>query len=264
VTRLAQYGDLYPNVRMSRDDQGILEVTLHSGGDSLRWTWDLLLQLGEAFRDIARDPETRVVVMAGTGHEYVGPRADDPGTRFEEQALRLTGSKQIPPQALIEAYRNTREMQNALLDISVPVVGAVNGPVLRHCELALWSDVIVASEDASFEDSAHFELQGMVPGDGMQIVATMLMGVNRARSFLLTGEVIDAEEAKRLGMVAEVRPKDEVLDRAREIARQIAKKPDGALIQTRALITHPIKKQVLELSMLGLQMAGLANLAQRQ
>jgi enoyl-CoA hydratase/carnithine racemase len=174
---------------------------------------------------------------------------------------KLGGKSGLTASSLAEGLAIVREMQNAILDVPVPTVCAVNGPVLRHCELALWADVIVASDDASFEDSVHFDLQGLVPGDGMQIIATMLMGINRARSFLLTGEVLDAQEALRLGMVAELAAKDQVLARALEIARKIAEKPDITLRHTRAILTMPIKKMVLEYATVGLQLEATAMLA---
>jgi 6-oxocamphor hydrolase len=259
VANYETYRDRYPSVRMSRDESGILEVMLHTKGDSLRWSFDLIEQFARAFRDVASDKANRVVVLTGTGREYVGPRANVPEGQIASMTQKMGSAPD--PNFFVTGSGNAREMQNALLDVAVPVICAVNGPVLRHCELALWADVVIASEDASFEDSAHFDLQGLVPGDGMHIIATMLMGINRARYFLLTGEVIDAKEALRLGLVGEVHPKEKVLARAHELARKFAQKSDPTLRHTRALLTHPIKKQVLELASLGLLMESMAKLA---
>ena len=63
---------------------------------------------------------------------------------------------------------------------------------------------------------------GIVPGDGVHVWWPMVLGPNRARHFLLTGDEIDAAEAKRLGVVAEVVPHDQVLTRAWDIARTLA------------------------------------------
>jgi enoyl-CoA hydratase/carnithine racemase len=203
-----------------------------------------------------------VVLLTGTGDEFVGPRTDVAEGQFGGMSERCSGANS--PSAILAGVADAREMQNALLDIAVPVVCAVNGPVLRHCEPALCADVIVASEDASFEDSAHFALQGLVSGDGTAIISAMLMGVNRARSFLLTGEVIDAAEALRLGMVTEVLPKDQVFERAHEMARKLATKSDAALRNVRALLTYAIKKQVLELATLGFQLETTAMFVSRE
>jgi 6-oxocamphor hydrolase len=100
----------------------------------LRYTWDLLHQFGRAFRDIARDPGNRVVLLTGTGDEFVGPRADVAEGQFSGMSERFSGANVPSPSAILAGVADAREMQNALLDIAVPVVCAVNGPVLRHCE----------------------------------------------------------------------------------------------------------------------------------
>jgi enoyl-CoA hydratase/carnithine racemase len=132
-----------------------------------------------------------------------------------------------------------------LMNIEVPVIGAVNGPAWRHSELPLLADIVIASEDAAFQDGAHFQ-GGLVPGDGVHVVYPMLLGTNRARYFLLTGQVIDARDALRLGLVAEVLPKDKVLPRAWELARDIAAKPEVLVRHTRAVLAEPIKRQLQE------------------
>ena len=82
-------------------------------------------------------------------------------------------------------------------------------------------DIVLASETAEFQDSAHFPT-GLVPGDGMHIIYPLLLGPNRGRYFLLTGQIIAARQAHELGLVGEVLPKDRVLARAWELAEQLA------------------------------------------
>lgn len=86
----------------------------------------------------------------------------------------------------------------------------------------------------------------------------MLLGINRARAYMLTGEVITAEEALRWGLVKEVLPQERVLERAWELARRIAEKSDSTLRFTRSLMVQPIKKQTLELQGMGLAYEALA------
>ena len=82
------------------------------------------------------------------------------------------------------------------LNIEVPVISAVNGPAWRHSELPLLADIVLAADTAQFQDSAHFT-GGLVPGDGMHIVYPLLLGVNRARYFLLTGTDSHGAEGAR-------------------------------------------------------------------
>lgn len=114
----------------------------------------------------------------------------------------------------------------------------------RHAELALMCDIVIAADDATFEDTAHFHLGSIVPGDGINIVYTMLMGLNRARYLMLTGQVLSAREAKDMGLIAELLPRHELLPRAWELAEQLAKKPEFLLRYTRMVSFTTISRGV--------------------
>src|SRR5580700_5556828 len=105
--------------------------------------------------------------------------------------------------------------------------------------------------------SAHFASE-VVPGDGMHIVYPLLLGMNRGRYFLLTGQTLDAKKALEFGLVAEVHPPDKVLARAWEIAEDLAKKPTLALRYTRLLLTEMLRRQMHDLLGYGLGMELLA------
>ena len=92
----------------------------------------------------------------------------------------------------------------------------------------------------------------------MHIVYPMLLGMNRARYFLLTGQVIRAQEAKALGLVAEVLPADRVLPRAWELAESLAKRPPLLLRYTRLMFTEELRRRMHELLGYGLAMESLA------
>ncbi|MFI4986114.1 MAG: enoyl-CoA hydratase/isomerase family protein [Alphaproteobacteria bacterium] len=233
--KLRDYAEKYPSVRMRRED-GILEATLHTNGGSLQWGLGPHAELPDAFQDIAGDRETKVVILTGTGAEFSGPRV-----------VPSDGHPLFPTRPTATFTENLisegRRMLMNLLAIEVPVISAVNGPAWRHSEVPLLADIVIAADTAAFQDSAHFP-GGLVPGDGVHVVYPMLLGVNRARYFLLTGQTIAAEEAHRLGLVAEVLPKEKVLPRAWELARGIAKKPEVLVRHTRAVLTEPIKRRL--------------------
>ena len=92
---------------------------------------------------------------------------------------------------------NGRALLLNLLNIKVQVIAAINGPAWRHCEIPLLSDIVLASDTTQFQDSAHF-MSGMLPGDGMHVLMPLLMGMNRGRYFLLTGQTLSAQEALSL------------------------------------------------------------------
>ena len=99
---------------------------------------------------------------------------------------------------------------------------------------------------------------GLVPGDGMHVVYPLLLGVNRARYFLLTGETIDAARAHELGLVAEVLPPDKLMARAWQLAEDMAARPKSLLRLSRAVLTERIKRHMQDYLSFGLHVEMLA------
>ena len=130
--------------------------------------------------------------MTGCGQDFSGPRPSSGYKPGKASALEWGN-----------IYWEGKASLMNLLDIEVPVIAAVNGPALRHCEIPLLSDIVIESETAVLQDSAHFP-NDMIPGDRIHIVIPMLLGLNRGRYFLLTGQTLSVTEAKKLGLIAEV------------------------------------------------------------
>jgi enoyl-CoA hydratase/carnithine racemase len=237
MSKFDDYSHSYRFIKMERRG-GILQMTLHTDGGPLQWNLDAQVEFVRAFTDVGADRENRIVILTGTGNEFSGPRLD-PNTPF------FHGAK-LTPAGVHEVFVNARKMVNAVLGIEVPMIAAVNGPAKRHADLALMCDIVIAADDVTFEDTAHFHNGGIVPGDGINVVYTMLMGLNRARYLMLTGQVLNAREAKDIGLVAELMPREKLLPRAWQLAGQLAKKNDMLLRYTRMVLTHPLRKQLDE------------------
>lgn len=246
MSKLLDYAEKYRNVRLERRD-GILQVTLHTNGESLTWgamKGSVHEQLGEAFYHIGRDRENRVVILTGTGRDFL--------TEFNFAEL----PKSLPRgEDWYEITREGKDLLMNLLDIEVPVIGVANGPAHIHAELLALSDVLLAAPHASFADRAHFP-QGLVPSDGAHVVWPLMLGPNRGRYFLYTGEIIAAAEAKQLGFVAEVLPVERVLERAWELAREWSAKPTLTLRYTRIALTQRLKRLMLQDLGYGLALEG--------
>ena len=246
-TRLEDYCDKYESVRMRRED-GILEITLGTGGGPLKWGRLPHAELEEAFLNIGRDRENQLVIMTGTGEEFSGPVAEAVSNR--------AAHKQSPDEWAELGWESNRLLSN-LLAIDVPMISAVNGPAARHAELPVMCDIVLAAENATFQDSAHFA-GGLVPGDGVHVVFPMAMGLNRGRYFLLTGQVLDARQALEAGLVNEVLPREQLLPRAWELARQIMQQPEMNRRYARILLTENLRRRMNELLPYGLALEGLA------
>jgi enoyl-CoA hydratase/carnithine racemase len=117
---------------------------------------------------------------------------------------------------------------------------AANGPALRHAEIPLLADIVLASDDTAVQDSAHFTNR-IVPGDGVNLFFPLLMGWNRGRYFLLTGQVLGATELKQLGLVNDVMSRERLLPRAWELAEMLNRQSPLVLRYTRMMLTEPLK-----------------------
>ena len=182
ATTFDSYKDRYTNIQFSRDD-GILEMRFHTEGGPLQWSLVAHNEFESAFLEVGRDRGNEVVIMTGTGAEFCGP-AVEPGKHPNRNTMT--------PETYDPIFWESKQLLPHLLSIEAPIIAAINGPASRHGEIPLLSDIVLASDDTYFQDTAHFS-GGMVPGDGMHIVMPLLMGFNRGRYFLFTGQKLAAE-----------------------------------------------------------------------
>jgi enoyl-CoA hydratase len=127
----------------------------------------------------------------------------------------------------------------------------VNGPAAGlGATLALFCDIVYASEKARLGDT-HVKV-GVVAGDGGAVVWPLLVGVNRAKELLMTGDMLDAQEAFRIGLVNHVVPHEELMETVRNRARQLVSGSTLAIRGTKKSVNAYMKwmvNQVLDLSM---------------
>jgi enoyl-CoA hydratase/carnithine racemase len=237
------YAARYEHATLERDAHGVLEVRLHSDGGPLVWGAGPHTELGYLFSDIGADPDNRVVIITGTGDRFI---AD----------LDSSWVGAMTPDKWNTIYNHGRRLLQRLLEIEVPVIGAVNGPATVHAELAVLSDIVLCAEHTYFSDAPHFRF-GTVPGDGVHVIWPMLLGPNRGRYFLLTGQRIDAQQALDLGVVSEVLPADALLARAHTLADKLARQPTTTLRYTRDAVVQPIRRALLDNLGYGLALEGL-------
>lgn len=260
-TRFAEYKDSYANFQLELNADGVLLVRQHTEGDSLRWNAEAHDRMADVFADIAGDREVQVVILTGAGENF---NADwgmlAKGAADASGSAPPMGPGWAPPLPFMtELGWFGLNMLLNMLDIEAPIIAAINGPCSMHSEIPLMSDIVLASENAWFEDGPHYR-RGVVPGDGQHIIWDMILGPVRARYFLLTGQRIDAKQALDWGVVNEVLPQDKLIDRAYELANHLLKRAPIVNRYTRRLFVQNMKKACLgELS----HGIGLELLAQR-
>jgi enoyl-CoA hydratase/carnithine racemase len=249
MAKLEDYAEKYKTICMKRED-GILEMRFHSGDGPFQWDLVAHRETEGAFLDVSRDRENEVVILTGTGDEYCGP-AVAPGGHPNRNSMT--------PAIYDPIYWEGKHLLMNLLNIEVPVISAINGPAVRHAEIPLLSDIVIASDDTYFQDTAHFQ-GGMVPGDGMHFIFPLLMGLTRGRYFLWTAQKVSAAEALNLGLVNELLPRSDVVARAWTVARMLLKQPQLVRRYTRVVLTEELKQRLQPLLGYGLALEGLARM----
>jgi enoyl-CoA hydratase/carnithine racemase len=121
----------------------------------------------------------------------------------------------------------------------------------------LLADIVLATPATVFQDKPHFEL-GIVPGDGVHLLWSEVIGSIPGRYFILTRQELGAETAKEWGAVNEIVPADELLGRAREIAEGLAKMPPLTTHYTRVALTQKLRRIIDEGVGYGLALEGIS------
>ncbi len=174
---------------------------------------EVLAELAAALTELDDDDAIRCIVI--TGNE----RAFSAGADIKEEFVTAT------PVTMLHDDLTSR--WEAIRRIKTPIVAAVSGYALGGgCELAMTCDIIVASETAQF-GQPEINL-GIIPGAGGTQRLTRTAGKYVANELILTGRRVKADEAKAIGLVAQVYPAASWLDDAKTLARTIAEKPPVA------------------------------------
>jgi enoyl-CoA hydratase/carnithine racemase len=238
------YQNAFPHARLTRQANGVLEVVFHTDGAKLIFNGHTHEEFVELFHQIGEDSANRVVILTGSGDAFM----DD---------INPDGFDFFTPRGYDKILREGRKVLSNILDIEVPMITALNGPVLLHSEYALLTDIVLATPNTVFQDKPHFEF-GIVPGDGMHILWPEVIGSIRGRYFLLTRQVLDAQTAREWGVVNEIVPADRLLARAHDIADQIAALPPLTSRYTRIALTQKLRRLVDESVGYGLALEGIS------
>jgi enoyl-CoA hydratase/carnithine racemase len=165
-------------------------------------------ELSTIFAAAQDDARVRAIVLTGAGRAFSAGGDESPDRRFET----ATGRTPID---------EARHIVEDLIALSKPMVAAVNGHAIGLGALmATLADISFVSEKAKLGDlHVHAALPA---GNGAAVIWPLLVGINRAKHLLMTGEILTAAEAERFGLVTRVLPTDEVLPAAMAMAQRLA------------------------------------------
>lgn len=244
------YFSAYENFALERSSSGVLTLRFHTNGGPAVFTGTTHHDFPRLIEEIAYDRDNAVVVLAGTGDRFM--------TEIDGPSL---GDLTKPRDADV-AYAEGRRGIQYLVDLEIPIVAAVSGPVSVHSEYVLLADVIVASETTVFSDLPHLAF-GIAPGDGLFVVWEEVLGLNRARHLEITQGAFTAQQALEWGAIAEVVPLPEVLPRAQAIAEAMTQQPQLTNRYMAVIFRQRISRRLAEGTALGMALESLtaANLA---
>ena len=216
----------YEDIIYTIENKNIALITLNRPDAMNALTHKTHAELGQAINEANEDNNVRVIVITGAGRGFCsgddvkvifrgGEASDAPKEeaerRYKEEQLGYLQDKRLTGGA------------TALLHINKPTIAAVNGAAVGYgCDTALMCDMRVASERARFGEL--FLRVGLIP-DEAQILLPRLVGLAKAYELILTTDIIDAEEAYRIGLVNKVVPHEELMSATMELATKIASKP---------------------------------------
>ncbi|HML38370.1 MAG TPA: enoyl-CoA hydratase-related protein [Bacillota bacterium] len=210
---------------------GIAFVTVNKPKSLNALSNEVLDELYDAFTTVNNDSDVKAAILTGEGKAFVAG-ADISEmvnlTTLEGRAMMIKGQK----------------VMNLIETIEKPVIGAINGFALGGgCELAMACDIRIASEAAKF-GQPEVNL-GIIPGFGGTQRLPRLVGKGMGKYLIMTAEMIDAQEAYRIGLVEKVVPAEELMGTAEKVARTIMSKAPIAISAAKLAINNGIGLDVL-------------------
>ncbi len=175
----------------------------------------------KAVEDATKDNEVRVLVITGTGRAFCAGADVKAMAEDARQPSSAEGKR--------AALSQRQQLSIRLLQgCGKPVIAAINGVAVGGgVDLALGCDIRIASDRARFAEA--YVRRGLIPLDGGTFFLPRLVGIDRACQLIWTGDMIDAKEAERIGLVTMVVPHEELESATRELAEKIAKGPPLAI-----------------------------------
>jgi enoyl-CoA hydratase len=239
----------YTRIRFERDGR-ILRIVLSGQGKVNPVDAPMHQELARCFHDAQDDPDSDLVVLTGEGRAFSAGGDVDWFYAMMDDPRKFRG---IAPEA--------KRIVGALLELEKPIVCRLNGAAAGlGATLALLCDVVVAADSAVIGDP-HVKV-GLVAGDGGALIWPQLIGFARAKELLMTGELLGAAEAQRMGLVNHVVPAEQLDAKVAEVAGKILANPRWAVRWTKTVANIPLRALAAQISDAAVGYEMLSNLTQ--
>lgn len=258
---MLDYSD-YQHILFERRENGVLWVTLNRPDVLNAANARMHTELVALWQTIDDDEDVRVAVVTGAGRGFSAggdlQMVEDAHRNYDE---------------IVRILEEARDLVYNILHCRTPIVSAINGPAVgAGLVVALLADVSIAAESARLADG-HVRM-GVAAGDHAAILWPLLVGMAKAKYYLMTSDFVGGREAERMGLVSLCVPDDELLQKAQDVATDLATGPGHAIRFTKRALNQwllqagPIFDHSLVLEMLGFfsddMMEGVKGLRERR
>lgn len=211
-------------------EDNVATVTLNLPGKLNALSQAIVAGLWRAIDDARSDDSIRALVITGVGRGFCSG-ADVEGLAAATGGTAAAINEAPPVEAKPKASPEMRSLVDipaALLQLPIPVLGAINGVAAGGgLSIALACDIRIASQDARF--AAVWVKRALMPDLGISYTLPRAVGLSKACEMIFSGDIIDAAEAERIGLVSKVVPPEQLLSTTMELAKRIAKGPPMAI-----------------------------------
>ena len=227
----------YKNILVEVDEDGVATVTLNRPEVLNAQNYEARTELHSIWPDLGHDDDVKAIIFTGAGRGFCA------GGDFKEVNERHAKGMETVPE--YEGGQPIYPSQSGIyyielmLTLDKPIIGAINGVATgMGCVMAMACDIVIAADVALFGD-AHIKV-GIVPGDGGSSLYPLLVGHHKAMELLITGDLIDAQEACRIGFVNKVVPFKDLMPTVKELAKRLAHGPTIAIGLTKRAVNKRV------------------------
>ncbi len=217
----------YETITIEKRPDGVAVLTLNRPERLNAVNGAMHSELTTIWLDLQADPDVRAAVLTGAGRAFCAGGDFSPSSNMTTK----TGLPMI---------QEARRIVDNMMDVENPIIAAVNGAAAGlGATIALLCDVVIASRNARIGDP-HVKM-GITAGDGGAVIWPLLVGVNRAKYMLMTGDLVPAEEAMAMGLVQKVVDEGEALNEALFLAKRLAAGAPYAVQSSKVSVNKFIK-----------------------
>jgi len=240
--------DQYEGLLVEKKDK-VMTITLNAPESLNAFTGGMHNSMSRIWDDVNDDPEVHVVVLTGAGRAFsAGGNVINMQKKIDDTAAWDAGM----PEAKRIVFR--------ILECDKPIIARVNGHAVGlGATVALLCDIIIAADHAKIGDP-HVNA-GLVAGDGGALIWPQLVGFARAKEYLLTGDLMSAAEAERIGLINHAVPADQLDEKVYSLARRLASGPMKSIRWTKQTINVPLRQLAHSMMDLSLSLETQSNLS---